>query len=88
MGNKVQHRTSKYLNNRLEQNHRGIKQRYYPMHGFGTIEAATRFCCAFDELHNYLRPRRTMGEAVSLTARRQAFHDRLVALLALLQAAS
>jgi transposase-like protein len=45
MGSKVQHRTSKYLNNRLEQDHRGIKQRYYPMHGFGTVEAAARFCC-------------------------------------------
>jgi transposase-like protein len=46
MGSDVEHRTSKYRNNRLEQNHRGIKQRYYPMRGFGTIEAAARFCCA------------------------------------------
>jgi transposase-like protein len=45
MGNHVQHRTNKYLNNRLEQDHRGIKQRYYPMRGFGTVEAAARFCC-------------------------------------------
>jgi putative transposase len=35
MGSDVQHRTSTYLNNRLEQDHRGIKQRYYPMHGCG-----------------------------------------------------
>ena len=28
MGSNVQHRTSKYLNNRLEQDHRGIKQRH------------------------------------------------------------
>jgi DDE domain len=27
LGDSVQHRTSKYLNNRLEQDHRGIKQR-------------------------------------------------------------
>jgi putative transposase len=33
MGNNVQHQTNKYLNNRLEQDHRGIKQRYYPMRG-------------------------------------------------------
>ena len=46
MGSGVQHRTNKYLNNRLEQDHRGIKQRYYPMRGFGAIEAAARFCCA------------------------------------------
>jgi transposase-like protein len=45
MGSHVQHRTSKYLNNRLEQDHRGIKQRYYPMRGLGTVEAAERFCC-------------------------------------------
>ncbi len=30
----------KYLNNRLEQDHRGIKQREYPRRGFGTVEAA------------------------------------------------
>ncbi|BCL80743.1 hypothetical protein ccbrp13_32080 [Ktedonobacteria bacterium brp13] len=35
MGGHIQHRTNKYLNNRLEQDHRGVKQRYYPMHGFG-----------------------------------------------------
>jgi transposase-like protein len=37
LGDQVLHRTNKYLNNRLEQDHRGIKQRYYPMHGFGGI---------------------------------------------------
>lgn len=84
----VQHRTNKYLNNRLEQDHRGIKQRYYPMRGFGTFEAAARFCCAFDELRNYLRPHCIMGEAISLSERRRAFLDRLVALQALLQVAS
>ncbi len=88
MGSDVQHRTSKYLNNRLEQDHRGIKQRYYPMRGFGTVEAATRFCCAFDELRNYLRPCRIMGESISLSERRRAFLDRLAALQALLQIAS
>jgi transposase-like protein len=88
MGSNVQHRTSKYLNNRLEQDHRVIKQRYYPMHGFGTVEAATRFCCAFDELRNYLRPRRLMGESISLSERRRTFLDRLVTLQALLQVAS
>ena len=28
LGRKVEHRTNRYLNNRLEQDHRGIKQRY------------------------------------------------------------
>jgi putative transposase len=49
IGNEVVHRTNDYLNNRLEQDHRGIKQRCYPMRGFGTVEAAARFCSAFDE---------------------------------------
>jgi putative transposase len=31
LGRKVIHRMSRYLNNRLEQDHRGIKQRYYPL---------------------------------------------------------
>ncbi len=88
MSSNVQHRTNKYLNNRLEQDHRGIKQRYYPMLGFGSFKAAARFCCAFDELRNYLRPRHIMGESISLSGRRQAFLDRLVALQALLQVAS
>ncbi|GHO63587.1 IS6 family transposase [Ktedonobacter sp. SOSP1-52] len=88
MGSDVVHRTSKYLNNRLEQDHRGIKQRYYPMRGFGTVEGAARFCCAFDELRNYLRPRRTMGEAVSLLEQRQVFLQRLAALQTAIQAVS
>src|SRR5260370_38703012 len=40
MGNEVVHRTNKYLNNRIEQDHRGIKQRYYPMRGFGNFVSA------------------------------------------------
>ncbi len=54
LGEEVQHRTNKYLNNRLEQDHRGIKQRYYSMRGFKDFRAASRFCRAFDELRNYL----------------------------------
>src|SRR5689334_10562692 len=61
IGGDVYHRTNKYLNNQLEQDHRGVKQRYYPMQGFGNFEAASRFCCAFDELRNYFRWRHTMG---------------------------
>jgi transposase-like protein len=34
----------------IEQDHRAIKQRYYPMLGFGQMESATRFCSAFEEL--------------------------------------
>jgi len=58
------------------------------MRGFGTVEAAARFCCAFDELRNYFRLRRTMGELISLPEQRRAFLQRLAALKALIQAAS
>jgi transposase-like protein len=88
MGNNVQHRTNVYLNNRIEQDHRGIKQRYYPMRGFGCFASAARFCRAFDELRNYLRPRRSRGEMVSLQEQRQAFLQHLAALQTLIQAAS
>jgi putative transposase len=88
MGSNVQHRTNTYLNNRLEQDHRGIKQRYYPMRGFGTVEAAARFCYAFDELRNYFRSRRMMGKMVSLREQRQAFLQRFTALQTSIRAAS
>jgi len=46
LGEGVNHRTNRYLNNRLEQDHRGIKGRYQPMRGFkchdrrsGSVEA-------------------------------------------------
>ena len=84
LGRKVTHRRNRYLNNRLEQDHRGIKQRYYPMRGFGSFEAAARFCTAHDELRDYFRSRRRMGEGVSLADQRQMFRDRWSALMRLL----
>ena len=50
VGRKVLHRQNQYLNNRIEQDHRPLKQRYYPMLGFGRFDSASRFCTAFDEL--------------------------------------
>jgi transposase-like protein len=43
LGRKVLHRTNRYLNNYTEQSHRAVKQRYYPMLGFGNFESASRF---------------------------------------------
>ncbi len=87
LGPDEQHRTSRYMNNRLEQDHRGIKQRYYPMRGFGSFEAAARFCSAHDELRNYLRYCQHLNETVSLTERRRLFQERWDGVCALLQAA-
>ncbi|WP_201377606.1 IS6 family transposase [Ktedonobacter sp. SOSP1-85] len=88
IGNHVYHRTNKYLNNLLEQDHRGVKQRYYPMHGFGNVEAASRFCCAFDELRHYLRPRSRREENVSLAEQRLFFSQRFADLQTLMMAVS
>jgi putative transposase len=53
LGCDVLHRTNRYLNNRLEQDHRGIKQRYYPMCGFASVASTERFCRAFDEVRQF-----------------------------------
>src|SRR5919206_833237 len=73
LGKEVKHRCSRYKNNRIEQDHRGIKQRYYPMLGLKSFRSAKRFCHSFDELRNYFRPRRSPNELVSLAKRRQQF---------------
>ena len=87
LGRKVLHRCSSYLNSRLEQDHRGIKQRYYPMQGFGRVESAARFCHAFEEVRQWFRPRQRMKQAVSLATKRRLFMGRFVALHALMLAA-
>ncbi len=56
----VLHRTNRYLNNRLEQDHRGIKQRYYPMRGFGSVAKASSFCRTFDEMRQFFLVRTAM----------------------------
>jgi putative transposase len=55
-GDRVTHRTNRYLNNHLEQDHRGIKQRSRPMGGFKTFGTAARFCRLFDEIRAFCRP--------------------------------
>ena len=57
LGVAVRHRDNQYLNNRLEQDHRGIKGRYGPMRGFKCPRSASRFCRTYDELRNFLRSR-------------------------------
>jgi putative transposase len=55
-GERVAHRTNRYLNNHIEQDHRGMKQRYRPMGGFKTFPTAVRFCRLFDEIRGFFRP--------------------------------
>jgi transposase-like protein len=70
LGEHVRHRTSRYLNNRMEQDHRGIKGRYRPMRGFKCPDAAARFCRGFDERRNFLRPCPHHHQPVSAEYRR------------------
>jgi putative transposase len=83
LGSDVLHRTNRYLNNRLEQDPRGIKQRYYPMRGFGSVPSASRFCLAFDEVRQFFRVRTTMKQKVPLVQQRDLFRQRLDALKAM-----
>ena len=86
VGRKVLHRHNRYLNNRMEQNHRGIKQRYYPMLGFKQFESASRFCTAFDELRNYLRVQTAGSEHVPAGTRRKIFTSKWSTLMTELSA--
>src|SRR3954453_1250527 len=83
----VRHRTSAYLNNRLEQDHRSIKGRYRPMRGFKCPRSAARFCRAYDELRNFLRPRSRHHQHVPADCRRLLYLRRTATVLAILQAA-
>src|SRR5215218_2898949 len=87
LGKGVRHRTSAYLNNRLEQDHRGIKGRYRPMRGFKCPRSASRFCRAYDELRNFLRPHSRPHQHISADRCRLLFLRRSVTVLAILQAA-
>jgi putative transposase len=77
LGHDVLHRTNHFLNNLIEQDHRGIKQRYYPMRGFGNFTSAAHFCRAFDEVRQFFRFRATIGQSVSLAQQRDLFRERL-----------
>ena len=75
------------VNRRIERDHRAIKQRYYPMLGFGALPSAQRFCRAFEELRQYFRPRRKQNQAISLAQGRRQFLFRAFGLESLFLAA-
>jgi putative transposase len=86
-GKGVRHRNSQYLNNRLEQDHRGVKGRYGPMCRFKCPRSAGNSCRAYDELRNFLRSRSHAHQKVSATYRRFHFIRRTATILNVLQAA-
>src|SRR3712207_6277804 len=87
LGKGVRHRPSRYLNNRLEQDHRGLKGRYRPMRGFKCPRSAARFCRGHDELRNVLRLRSRHNQHVPADRRRLLFLRRTAIVLAILEAA-
>ena len=87
LGSRVRHRTNCYLNNRLEQDHRGIKSRCRPMLGFKRVASARRYCRSHDELRNFLRSRSRMCQHVSAATRRFHYMRRTAIVLGILEAA-
>lgn len=87
LGDDGTHRTSRYKNNRIEHDHRGLQQRYYPLRGCGSFASAARFCAGFEEQRQYFRPLNQSGAHVSLAERRHRFRERWAAVIAELAAA-
>jgi putative transposase len=87
LGAGMRHRNSQYLNNRLEQDHRGIKGRYGPMRGFKSPRSAGALCCAHDELRNFLRSRSRAHQQVPADYGRFHFLRRTVTVLRVLESA-
>jgi putative transposase len=59
----VEHRQSRYLNNRCENSHRPTRQRERRMQGFKSAGHAQRFLSAFGPIFQYFRPRRHLLSA-------------------------
>ncbi len=70
----VQHRTSRYLNNRAENSHRPTRRRERQMQRFKSSEQAQRFLSAHAMIYGHFRPRRHLMTAAQYRrARTKAF---------------
>ncbi|MEU2982049.1 DDE-type integrase/transposase/recombinase, partial [Streptomyces hirsutus] len=69
----VEHRQSKYLNNRAENSHQPPRQRERVMKGFRSVGGAQRFLSAFSGISPHFQPRRHLmtapGHRAEMTAR-------------------
>jgi putative transposase len=61
----VEHRQSKYLNNRAENSHQPTRQRERAMKGFRSVGGAQRFLSAFSRISTHFRPRRHLMTAAA-----------------------
>ena len=57
LGKRVLHRVNAYLINYTEQSHKPIKQRYYPMRGFGEFRSASIICRGYEEIRYFFVPK-------------------------------
>jgi transposase-like protein len=87
LGRRVLHRTSAYENNRLEQDHRGVKERTRCIRGFKSFASAEHFCRSHDELRDLLRPRARHNQHIPANRRRLLHLRRAGRALAMLEAA-
>jgi putative transposase len=87
LGRRVVHRSSAYKNNRLEQDHRGVKGRIRCMLSFKSIGSAGRFCRSYDELRNFLRLQTRHNQPVPANRRRLLHHRRAITAIGILEAA-
>lgn len=70
-GELTRHRDIKYMNNRIEQHHRGIKSRYKVMKGFKDSWCAMIFCTVFEEIRQFFRTgNKTRGQRRRILAAR------------------
>ncbi|MFE2091503.1 IS6 family transposase [Streptomyces sp. NPDC059460] len=64
----VEHRRSRYLNNRTENSHQRTRQRERAMKGFRSPGATQRFLAAFSRISPHFRPRRHLMSAADYRA--------------------
>src|SRR5437879_4767899 len=69
----VEHRQSRYLNNRCENSHRPTRQREYRMQGIKSAAHAQRILSAYGPIAEHFRPRRHL---LSASEYRQEMHNR------------
>ncbi|MCP4762172.1 MAG: IS6 family transposase [archaeon] len=81
--NTTKHRDSKFMNNIIEQDHRGIKSRYKVMKGFKNIFSALIFCTAFEEIRQFFRMKnKTRAEKRKIIAPKIKEFNNLLAIAA------
>jgi len=71
----VEHRQSRYLNNRAENSHRPTRRRERQMQRFKSPDQAQHFLSAHAFIHGHFHPRRHLMAATAYrTIRSEAFH--------------